>query len=727
MMNKKKTNKAFSYAGFVFGVIERALGSNFKVHGLENVLVDDKNKQPTLFLANHFTRAETLFVPYIINKYSKRRLKSLAHHGLFVGRLKTILTSLGAVSTNDKNRDRIILNDLVNGEDDWVIYPEGAMIKSKEITRKRFFINKTPEREGPVRTGSAVLAIKSQIFRDQIIRAKARKDKDSLEYFEREYGLKYSDSLKALSTKIIPVTISYYPLRPGKNKIQSFASKIFKRIPKQFAEELEIEGNLLLNAEISIRFNKPIDVGEYVSAAYTTISQIPIIKRHTKADMVVKYYKNSLTYQFMRDVYSNLEINFDHIFALSVALIGKKKIKVDSLKRIVYLSATMIKSLGKYNLNYSLDNVKLINLFNDEPSGVFRSVMDLAKQQGVIEVKDGVAKIKKSLLNVDNEFHMVRIENSLSVIANELAILKGPRDVIRRNISLSDDILRKKVFDHISGIDLEKYRSDYEKYYDKDFSKDFEVGKPFFIGDQNSKKGVVLCHGYKSSPAQFRDMANFLAKLGFFVYVVRLDGHGTSPQNIKDCTWESWYLSLQRGYGAVNNICDSITVIGFSTGGLLSLLKSSKIKSDAKLEKVVSINSALKLKDIRTKLVPGINLWNDLLKKFNIKSARLDYIDDYSENPETNYTRNYLKGVDELGKLMGICDKNLKNIKIDTLVIQGDNDNIVAPISGRIIYDKISSKIKSLKMLKFDNHSIINNGGKEKVFEVIEDFLSCKR
>ncbi|MBL6664408.1 MAG: alpha/beta hydrolase, partial [Rickettsiales bacterium] len=657
---------------------------------------------------------------------SKRRLRSLAFSGLFVGKLKNILTSLGAVSTDDKNRDRIILNDLVNGVDDWVIYPEGAMIKSKEISRKRFFINKTPEREGPVRTGAAVLAIKSQIYRDQIIRAKHKQDENSLNYFRKEYGLEYNDELQKLNTKIVPVTISYYPLRPGKNRIHDLAHRVFKRIPKQFAEELEIEGNLMLNAEISIRFNPPIDVADYVGVAYTAISQIPIIKRYTKADLVVKYYRNALTYHFMHDVYNNLEINFDHIFALSIALIGNKKIKIDRLKRIIYLSVSMIHSIGKYNLNSSLNVENLVDLFGDEQNKFFKSVMDLAKSQNVLEVSGSDIKIKKNLINTDSEFHMVRIENSLSVIANELSILRVVSDIIKRNVSLSDEFLRKKVFNYIYELDLNKYKSDYTKYYDRDFSKDFQIGKPFFMGDSKSKKGIVLCHGYKSSPIQFMEMAKFLVTLGFVVYAIRLDGHGTSPKNIKDSKWESWYNSLQRGYGALANICDSITIIGFSTGGLLALLKSSKVKVDSKLVQVISINSALKLKDIRTKLVPGINLWNDLLKKFNINSARLEYIDDHSENPETNYTRNYLKGVDELGKLMGICDRNLKNINVPTLIIQGDNDNIVSPISGEIIYNKISSKDKKLEMLRFDNHSIINNAGKERVFEVIENFLSCK-
>ena len=723
MKGKKQSRSSFSYAGFVFSIIEKALGSNFKVYGLENILVDDKNKQPTLFVANHFTRAETLFVPYIINKYSQRRLKSLAFSGLFTGKLSKILTSLGAVSTADKNRDKIILNDLVNAKDDWVIYPEGAMIKGKEIVRQKRFVNTTPERIGPTRTGSAVLAIKSQIFRDQIIRAHDKNDIDSLGYFEKEYGLKYDDNLRNLDTKIIPVTISYYPLRPGKNKIHNIAQKIFSRMPKNFAEELEIESNLLLNAEISIRFNEAISVGDYVKKAYLPISKIPIIQRYTKADLVVKYYKSSLTYRFMQDVYSNLEINFDHVFALSIALIGEKSIDIEHLKRIIYLSASTLRSIGKYQLNESLDKNTLVNLFVDEKFSIFESVIDLAKSQGVIEIKDQQVEIKKDLLKSDSEFHMVRIENSLCVIANELSILRSVRDIIKRNISLDDEFLKKKVFSDIYDLDLEKYKNDFDKYYNKEFSKDFEIGKPFFLGDINSKKGVVLCHGYKSSPIQFMPMAKYLVNLGFLVYAIRLDGHGTSPENMRDISWESWYASLQRGYGALNNLCDSVSLIGFSTGGLLALLKSSNVKKTGKLNSIISINSALKLKDIRTKLVPGINLWNDLLKKINIKSARMEYIDDYSENPESNYTRNYLKGVDELGQLMSICDKRLRYVKTPILVIQADKDNVVAPISGKIIFDKISSKKKDLKIMPFNNHSIINNDGREKVFEEVKEFL----
>lgn len=722
-MKKLKTNKIYSYGGFVFNLIEKILGSNFKVYGLNNILCDDECRQPILFVANHFTRAETLFIPYIINKYSKRRLKSLAHGSLFKGSLGNILNSLGAVSTTDKNRDKIILNDLVSGHDDWVIYPEGAMLKSKEITRKSRFINKTPYRIGPTRTGSAALAIKSQIIRDQIIKAKNNDDKTTLNYYEKELGIKYHDDLLDLQTKIIPVTISYYPLRPGKNRIHDLVSKIFKKLPKNIAEELEIEGNLLLNAEISIRFNDPILVSDYVKKTYFGIDKLPIIKPYTKVSLVIKYYKNSLTHEFMKDIYQNLEINFDHIFALVIGVLSKSKIDIIRLKRIIYHVVMMLKNIDKYNFNNSLDKINLINLFNGENNKFFDSVINLAIKQNILEVKGDIVKIKKDLFLQKSDFHKIRIENSLCVIANELLIVRNVKDVVKRSVNLDDNYLKSKIFEDIANYDVQNYQKDYDKYFDEEFSKDLELSKPFFIGNKNSKKGVLLCHGYKSSPAQFKDMAKFLSDLGYFVYVIRLDGHGTAPKNLNDISWKGWYRSLNIGYAALKNSCDEINIIGFSTGGLLALLKSARIHDDSKINSVISINSALKLHDIRTKLVPGIGLWNDLLDRFNVKKAKLEYIDDYSQNPEINYTRNYLNGVLELSKLMKISNKNLEKIKIPTLIIQANKDNIVNPVSANIIYDKISSRVKFLKFLKFNFHSIVNNENKELVFDEVKEFL----
>ena len=720
-------SKTFYYASWALRILEKLLGSNFTVGGLENL-----PKKPVLFVANHFTRAETFFVPYLIYKNTGRSVRCLADSSLYHGALGSFLESVGTISTKHKDRDKIIIKDLITGDYDWMIYPEGSMLKSKEVKKSGGFVNYTPSRVGPVRTGSAVLALKSQIYRSNIIEAAESKNANLLAQLEKKFGITYETDLKKIETNIVPLNITYYPIRPGENKIQKWASRLIKKIPKQVAEELEIEGNLLLGAEINIEFGKPINLGEYIKSTRNLINQLPIIKEETKTNLILRYFKSSLTTKFMSKIYSDIQVNLDHLFAATLSYFAENEIEVSHLKRIIYLSAAMIRSCGKYRLNHSLYEESLMKMFIDEPHHDFDSVFNLAKQQGFIkEAPCGKVQIKKDPLKVAVDFHEIRLTNSLSVIANEFSLLDTASSIIKRNVKIDDEELRKKVFDAIHNHDLEIFEADYKKFFDKKFSKDKSIGTPFFL-DSRAKTsavvrgvGVLISHGYKSAPKEVESLSQFLNGFGFKIYASRLKGHGTAPINLKSVTWEEWYSSMQRGYAALHNICSQIIIIGFSTGGLLGLLSCSKKNhSPSKLAGMISINSALKLRDIKSKMVAGINIWNHALEKLNIEKGKFEFIDDTPENPKINYSRNYLKGVEELGELMNICEKNLSLVMTPSLIIQATEDPVVSPISGKIIYDKISSKEKFLSELDLSKHVIINCREKEIVFESIIKFFA---
>ena len=112
-----------------------------------------------------------------------------------------------------------------------------------------------------------------------------------------------------------------------------------------------------------------------------------------------------------------------------------------------------------------------------------------------------------------------------------------------------------------------------------------------------------------------------------------------------------------------------------------------------------------------------------MLEKLHVKKGQFEYVDDVPEDPQVNYSRNYLRAVEQLKNLMEICEKNLKEVSVKALIIQADKDPIVSPISGKIIYDKIHSAEKFLSEVDFSNHVIINCDRKEEVFEVIKKFL----
>ena len=725
-MNKK----SFRYASFAMNILEKLLGTRFTLSGVEKI-----PNQPIMFVANHFTRSETFFVPYLINKATGRQVRCLADSKIFFGTFGKFLSSVGTISTKDPNRDNIIIEDLVSGGFDWMIYPEGSMVKSKEIKYDGLYINHTPYRIGPVRTGASVLALKAELFRTEIIEAYQNKDQQTLDNYKINNGLTYHDSYEKLQTQIVPVNITYYPIRPGENKIKALATRLIKNLPKQVVEELEIEGNILLDADINISFGDPISVADYVRSTRGVINKIPIIKSETKNNFILKYYRSRLTSDFMEKIYSDVQINFDHIFISSLIHASKANIEIDHLKRVIYYSVILITKSKKYRINPSIFEENIFKIFSDEDFLEFDSVFDLAIKQNLIKkTSENEIEIFRNLLNKKIDFHQIRIENTLQVISREFALLENANSIVKRVSSLDKEELKKIVFKNIYELDLKIFEKHYLQNFDSKFSKEKAIGTPVFLdGDIKSSSkfqdfGVVLVHGYKSSPKEVEDLAKFLNGCGIKTYSVRLKGHGTAPIDLKNYSWFDWYESVQIGYCALSNICSKVAIIGFSAGGLLSLLMASQKKIPlAKLVAIVSINSALKLRDIKSKMVPGINLWNDLLEKFNFEKGRMEFVDDVPENAHINYSRNYIKGVYELEKLMILCEDNLHKIPCPTLIIQAKNDPVVNPISGKIILEKIQSKEKKLIEMDFENHVIITSKNKELVFQEITNFFNQQK
>ena len=61
--------------------------------------------------------------------------------------------------------------------------------------------------------------------------------------------------------------------------------------------------------------------------------------------------------------------------------------------------------------------------------------------------------------------------------------------------------------------------------------------------DEARGLGIVLVHGFLASPAELRELGEKLAARGHAVIGVRLAGHGTSPWDLRDRSWQDWLES----------------------------------------------------------------------------------------------------------------------------------------------------------------------------------------
>ena len=708
------TDIVFKSTEIALKMLDRIFKHKVSITGVENI-----PENPTMFVANHFTRLETLLLPYFVHKHTNGKMaRSLADKNIFKGALGDYLIRMGTMPTDKPNRNEHIIGDLLKGENNWIIYPEGNMMKNKNVSwnGSRYELHLS-DKVRDMHTGAAVMAIKSQLLRQDLLKKHDKETTDK--YFVTD------QKISELPTAVVPVNITYSPIRHGETKLEDWINKFVKNLPMRFDEEVEMESNILAGSNIHIHFGEPIFVDKFIAMTKFMNVRVPLIEkvidREKQHDLVINYYRSRLTNEFVHQIYSNTYINLDHIVALTLYHHEGNEIHSRELRSRIYMNIKAIDHLGKYRMHPSC-KVDAFRILAGRNYGPLKDALELAfTEKALIGSEEyEFLQVNHQQLENDYEFHNIRQKNLLKVFVNELCTLSDITAVVKQNAARNVESIDQDILEILYNRDLQNYDVDYKKYAGE-FTKPYDIGKPFFLKAGDNKIGVVLSHGYKAAPEEVRELAEYLNRNGMNVYGVRLHGHGTAPVNLKHTSWMKWYDSYMRAVVMLQRSCDKIVFAGFSTGGLVSLYAASK--NATKCDGVISINAALKLKDIRTRFIKFINVWDDLTGRFRKGKGAIEYIDDEPENPKINYSRNYLKGVEELGKLMKQTKDNLEHIHAPALIIQSPHDPIVNPKSGKMIFEHIHSRIKKLVEPDVKKHVIVRGDVETSVFRPILDFI----
>ena len=699
---------AFAFTSLLIGVIRKLSGANITISGEE--LPDS----PVLFVANHFTRFETFVVPHMLYEKHDRVSRSLAADDLFVGLLGRLMHSVGTISNKNKKRDDIILEDLLSGRSDWVIYPEGYMVKNKRITfDKGEFCTHSPQYEGPVHTGAAVIALKTKILQS---RAKDS-NKEEFKHFCTALGIEKEKINTELNIKVVPISITYYPVRPGRNRFLAWVDSIVHQRDTRLFEELEIEFNLLMDAHMNIRFGKAIELDSYVDELLDKEGDIYDEK---KVDQFIDAQRKVLTNTMMKRVYSQMQIHFDHIFILSLVTMPTVKVCPSYLKTLIYNNVGSLRLLQDYNLHSELQE-ELFKLILDDNYEPFTSAIEIAIKQKILYLdSDGDYLFDRSLLEKEYPFHKVRVKNTLQVILNEIKWQEPIVEMARNNSTYTEQQLKEDNFSHLRKKEWAYFEEEYQDYMGQSpDSKD--KGAPIILFDAKNDIGLVFSHGYMAAPKEIQTLAEYLFSKGINVYVPRLRGHGTDPEALKHVSAQDWDTDYERAFTAMRQVCNKVFIGGFSMGGLLALDHAAQHKVDG----VIALNSALKLHDLRVSyVVPTLYFFNEMVAYLNAEGIN-EWIDNsHTESPSVNYLKHPLASVAQMEKLMSQVRSILEKITAPILIIQGDNDPIVKSESAKFIYDRIKSKDKKLLLLPRVKHGILSDEGYHEVFEAINTFIS---
>lgn len=709
---------AYRSTGFAIKTLSNLSKANITLHAQENI-----PEGSIIFVINHFTRLETFLMPAQIFSLTKVPVWSLADYELFRGAFGSYLEKVGAVSTKSPDRDLLIVKTLLTGEANWIIFPEGRMVKNKKIMEKGQFMISWAGGKRPPHTGAGTLALRTEFYRQRLRRLSEKKP-DEAKYLMDLFQIESLDPVLDRSTYIVPVNLTYYPIRARENILSKLALRLVDDLPERFVEELMTEGSMLISGvDIDIHFGDPILIDDYLRDAairkdIETTKRInfddPIASKITLRKAALK-----LMQQYMADIYGMTAVNLDHIFASMLKLMRSKKIDELDFRRRVFLTAFLIQKQPGLHLHPALKEDQ-IHLLTDDRLGKVEDFISIALEKGNLNRNaDGYIKDHKTFSS-PYEFHRARIDNPIDVIANAAEPLTELQRIIRRISFQPDFWIKRKVAKYLMGLDVQEFEADYHEFYVQEETKPMNVGLPFVVKGNSKNVGILLSHGYMAAPLEVRELAYYLGKMGYWVYVPRLKGHGTSPDDLAARSYQDWMRSIDRGYAIISSICRNVVVGGFSTGAGLALDLAARIE---RIAGVFAVAAPLRLMDFSSKFAPAVDMWNRIMDRAHQVGPKKEFVENKPENPHINYLRNPISGVREIERLMNDLEPKLPTLKMPALIVQSRRDPVVDPKGSRKIFELIGTKEKEYILFNFARHGILLGDGADKVYSAIGDFV----
>lgn len=241
--------------------------------------------------------------------------------------------------------------------------------------------------------------------------------------------------------------------------------------------------------------------------------------------------------------------------------------------------------------------------------------------------------------------------------------------------------------------------------------EELALTQPYFgLGTPpNRSHGILLIHGFTSTPATLFYLREKFVSLGYTVSSPLLAGHGKKPEDLIYTSWQDWLSEVEKAYAKLAQHCTKIDVIGHSLGGVLALQLAAALskQTHSALQSLFLINPAvfpIPLLDLlgRTGVLFLLNSLHIQWLPFcrinaNIKKANAREIV-YSRIPVHAYL--------ELYRCMLSTQTLLGQLKVPVTIFQSHKDAVVPVKRTQEILNRLGSKQKEIIWYKNSYHVI---------------------
>ncbi|MCS6888596.1 MAG: alpha/beta fold hydrolase [Chloroflexus sp.] len=258
--------------------------------------------------------------------------------------------------------------------------------------------------------------------------------------------------------------------------------------------------------------------------------------------------------------------------------------------------------------------------------------------------------------------------------------------------------------------------------------------EPYLL--RRGEQACLLVHGFVGDPGEMRDLADYLAGVGYTVLSIRLPGHTGQPEDLMPVRWRDWLAAATHAFDRLATSYATVSVIGFSLGGALAAL----LAAERPAHRLVMLATPYRLGgDWRVNLLSiarHTTPWFYLLAQADFTSPDLrasiwrrqpglDLDDPAIQQMLRRSVKVSVAAADELRLALAAARRALPQVRAPALIMHGQSDTTADPASAAAIAARIGSKHCELAYWPDTGHQLLLAGPhREAIFRRIERFLA---